>query len=240
MFRHKGKRRAYHHNRRLASMLSLIAGMVNITGVLLINTLTTNVTGHFAFFAEELILENYARAFAFLIYINFFLLGSFVSSLIVEFASIKKPQLSHVFPMFLEAGLLTIIGCLSYKEAGSNAFIACTLLFAMGVQNSLVTHVSQSLVRTTHLTGLFTDLGIELSQLLFYRKKHNLNSLSKSIYLKLFIISFFFVGSICGGFLFKVFHLKTLLFAAGLVLIALIYDSVRYKFYFYKRKLRFR
>ena len=40
----------------------------------------------------------------------------------------------------------------------------------MGLQNALVTKVSQSVVRTTHLTGLFTDLGIELSQLFFYRK----------------------------------------------------------------------
>lgn len=43
------------------------------------------------------------------------------------------------------------------------------MLFAMGIQNSLVTNISKSTVRTTHLTGLFTDLGIELSQLFFYK-----------------------------------------------------------------------
>jgi uncharacterized membrane protein YoaK (UPF0700 family) len=40
----------------------------------------------------------------------------------------------------------------------------------MGVQNSMVTQISNSIVRTTHLTGLFTDLGIELSQLFFIKK----------------------------------------------------------------------
>jgi uncharacterized membrane protein YoaK (UPF0700 family) len=44
------------------------------------------------------------------------------------------------------------------------------MLFAMGMQNAMVTKISQSIVRTTHLTGLFTDLGIELSQLFFYKK----------------------------------------------------------------------
>lgn len=43
--------------------------------------------------------------------------------------------------------------------------IAFYLLFAMGLQNALVTKISNATVRTTHLTGLFTDLGIELSQL---------------------------------------------------------------------------
>ena len=38
-------------------------------------------------------------------------------------------------------------------------------MFAMGLQNALVTKISNATVRTTHLTGLFTDLGIELSQL---------------------------------------------------------------------------
>ena len=52
MFRHKGKTRTFKHNLRLAALLSFIAGLVNITGVLFLNVLTTNVTGHFAFFAE--------------------------------------------------------------------------------------------------------------------------------------------------------------------------------------------
>jgi uncharacterized membrane protein YoaK (UPF0700 family) len=47
MFRHQGKNRTFIHNLRLATLLSFVAGIVNITGVLA-KTLTTNVTGHFA------------------------------------------------------------------------------------------------------------------------------------------------------------------------------------------------
>jgi uncharacterized membrane protein YoaK (UPF0700 family) len=108
----------------------------------------------------------------------------------------------------------------------------------MGLQNSLVTKVSQSVVRTTHLTGLFTDLGIELSQLLFYRKAGELVQLSKSISLKLTIIICFFSGCIAGGFFFSSLRLKTLLLAAGCVLIALFYDSILFHYYYIKRKLR--
>jgi uncharacterized membrane protein YoaK (UPF0700 family) len=38
------------------------------------------------------------------------------------------------------------------------------LCFAMGLQNSLVTRLSGAVVRTTHLTGVVTDLGIEAAR----------------------------------------------------------------------------
>jgi uncharacterized membrane protein YoaK (UPF0700 family) len=85
----------------------------------------------------------------------------------------------------------------------------------MGLQNALVTKISKSTVRTTHLTGLFTDLGIELSQLIFYRGPAESRKLSRSIYLRMTIILFFFLGCVMGGFLYHAYGLKALLFATG-------------------------
>lgn len=240
MFRHKGKSRTYIHNLRLASILSFIAGLVNIAGVLSVKTLTTNVTGHFAYFAEELVIGNYATAFAFLMFISFFLLGAFISNLLIEIVSRKKPRFSHTLPMVIEVIILIVVGLFGFRSEALNfsgQIIACALLMAMGIQNSLVTQVSQSTVRTTHLTGLFTDLGIELSQLFFYRKPAEILKLSRSIKLRLMIIAFFFIGCVIGGFMFKQYELRTLLFAAASLIIALFYDHIRYRFYFYKRKL---
>ena len=83
MFRHKGKGRTYIHNVRLASILSFVAGIVNITGVLSVKVLTTNVTGHFAFFSEDLSNKNYGLAVVYLFFILSFLLGAFVSNLLI-------------------------------------------------------------------------------------------------------------------------------------------------------------
>ena len=60
---------------------------------------------------------------------------------------------------------------------------AGSLLFAMGLQNSLVSLVSGSVVRTTHLTGTFTDLGIELAQLI-QKQKEDTVGLKKRIKLR--------------------------------------------------------
>jgi uncharacterized membrane protein YoaK (UPF0700 family) len=129
MFRHKGKSRTLEHNLKIATLLSFVAGVVNIVGFLAVKKLTTNVTGHFAFFGDNFIL------------------------------------------------------------AAPNV-LAYLLLFAMGLQNSLVTSISNATVRTTHLTGLFTDLGIELSQLFFYKLKEQRERLISSIKLRFTIISF--------------------------------------------------
>ncbi len=241
MFKHKGRNRTDIHNLRLASILSFVAGIVNITGVLSVKTLTTNVTGHFAYFSEELFLKNYQIAFTYLLFILFFLIGAFVSNFLIEIISRIRPSISYAVPMTIEIIILTIVGIFgsgSVLSSINGQIIACTLLFAMGLQNALVTKASQSVVRTTHLTGLFTDLGIELSQLFFYRKTFEAQQLKKSIWLKLAIIGCFFLGCIIGGFIFKSYELKALLVASVFLIIALFYDNILFHYYHLKRRVQ--
>ncbi|HEY0743191.1 MAG TPA: YoaK family protein [Chryseosolibacter sp.] len=236
MFR-QGKPRAFIHNLRLATMLSFVAGVVNISGVLAINTLTTNVTGHFAFFAEEFVIGDYSKALAFASYILFFLLGAFCCSLLVEFMLRRNARRSHAIPMLIEIGILVLVPIIMGQSSTGNNTIACALLFGMGLQNALVTKISQATVRTTHLTGLFTDLGIELSQLFFYKDQADKNKLARSIYLRIAIIGFFFVGCVIGGFGFSRLNVKTLFIAAAVLVAALAYDNLKLSFLHYKKKL---
>lgn len=241
MFRHRGKNRTYFHNLELASALSFIAGMVNIVGVLSVRVLTTNITGHFAFFSEEIFLGNHTNAFVYLVFILCFLAGAFCSSCIVEFSSSRKKLRPHLIPLLMEIIILGFVGISGFQELGipiSAHMAAGLLLFAMGAQNSLVTRVSQSIVRTTHLTGIFTDLGIELSKLFFREREGDHRQLKKNITLKLVIIACFFSGCMMGGFLYRMMDIKTLLVAAGLLLGIVRYDRLLYQYYALKRKLR--
>lgn len=239
MFRHKGKNRTSKHNLRIATLLSFVAGIVNITGVLSVKTLTTNVTGHFAFFAEEVTKSNYQAAIIFFIYTLFFLAGSFTANFLAELVSKKNPDLFHVAPITIEIAILISLGLFGMQtnfHLFDGKWTAFGLLFAMGIQNSVVTKISQSTVRTTHLTGLFTDLGIELSQLFFYKKTEERNALKTSIYLRLSIISFFFLGCFMGGFIYGFLMLKTLFIAVIFLFIALYYDYIRFHLITIKRK----
>lgn len=237
MFRHQGKTRTISHNKKIASLLSFVAGVVNVAGFISVQRLTTNVTGHFAVFIDEVFKLNFAQSLAFLLYIFFFFFGSFVSSMLVEIISRKHEQNIYVIPVVFETLILLTIAFFGQNLMVDHAsFIAYSLLFAMGLQNSLVTRISGAIVRTTHVTGLFTDLGIELSQLFFYKTIEKQDKLLATIRLRLRIISFFFFGGIIGGVFYT--HLKFYVFIipAAILIIGLMYDNIKFKLLVWKRK----
>jgi uncharacterized membrane protein YoaK (UPF0700 family) len=237
MFKHRGRQRTALHNRKIASLLSFVAGMVNVSGFFAVGHLTTNVTGHFAFFADEIAQNNYSYALVYLAFILSFLCGAFFSSLYTEAISKKYPRYRYSFPVGFEIAILTFIAQLPIAIIDHYPIeIACALLFAMGMQNALVTNISKSVVRTTHLTGLFTDLGIELSQLFFFKESSQQKRLKVSIKLRVIIIISFFIGGLIGGFGFPIFGLKTLLLASLFLLIGLFYDAVKFQLVTFNRR----
>ncbi|CAN5796225.1 YoaK family protein [soil metagenome] len=237
MFTHHGKTRTLSHNKKIASLLSFVAGIVNVAGFLSVQRLTTNVTGHFAFFVDEVFKLHFAESFVYFFYILFFLLGSFVSNLLVEIITRKNERLIYVIPAIIEIVILFTLAFIGHKLIADNPnLIAFSLLFAMGLQNSLVTRISDAVVRTTHLTGLFTDLGIELSQLFFHNAKEQKDNLISTIKLRLRIIACFFIGGITGGIFYSYFELYVLIIPAATLIIGLLYDNIKFKLLNWKRK----
>ena len=147
MFRHKGKNRTFIHNLRLATLLSFVAGIVNITGVLSFKTLTTNVTGHFAFFAEEVMRKDFAAAITFLVFTLFFLLGAFIANFISEFVAKTNPNLSHIFPISLEILL----------DCGNGSFEVANL------EKKSVRKVSESFAKSAKTTKLYGTISGEMT-----------------------------------------------------------------------------
>jgi uncharacterized membrane protein YoaK (UPF0700 family) len=230
MFRHKGKTRNLNHNIGIASLLSFVAGIVNVVGFLAVQKLTTNVTGHFAFMVKEAFLFHFNQALFYFIYIFFFLFGAFCSNFIIEITHKVTKKNIFVIPVLIEAILLLIIALLNFNYIVAHPnLIACFLLFSMGLQNSLVTTISNSVVRTTHLTGLFTDLGIEISQLFFYKTEEQRLKLFSSIKLRITIITTFFMGGILAALFYSSYKMKTLLIASLILIIGLFIDYINVK-----------
>lgn len=239
MFSHIGKTRTLKHNLRIASLLSFVAGIVNVAGFLSVQRLTTNVTGHFAFFVDEIFKFNLWEAFIYFLYIFFFFLGSFLSNVIVEIVSKINEKLIYIIPILIESLILFLVAFFGVFLIAKNPnLLAFSLLFAMGMQNSLVTTISNAMVRTTHLTGLFTDLGIELSQLFFYKKNDQKLKLFSSIKLRLTIISFFFIGGLLGGIFYATLQLNVLAIAGTILIIAIIKDKIRLSLLLYQRRIK--
>ena len=239
MFRHQGKSRTLKHNLRIATILSFVAGIVNVSGFLSFKQLTTNVTGHFALFINDVANFEFWKGTIYFLYIFSYLFGSFSSSFLIEKYRANKKLNVFVLPTIIECLILISIGLFSnFIEIKSPDSIVCLLLFAMGLQNSFVTKISNAVVRTTHLTGLFTDLGIDISQLFFPKLHPHREKLKANIKLRIFIISFFFIGGIIGGFLYSKLNLKlnTLIFGAVILLVSLFFDDLRYQIIKTRRK----
>lgn len=237
MFRHHGDNRTYRQNLQIASLLSFVAGMVNVVGFISLNVFTTNVTGHFANFVDEVFNLRWYQSFLFFLYIQFFFLGAFVSNTLVEIIDRRNAKNIFILPVALEISILATVAMLGiHIEKTHPNIIACLLLFSMGLQNSLVTKISNAIVRTTHLTGLFTDLGIELSQLFFYKEKEQRQRLFSNIRLRMYIITFFFLGGVTGGLLYSKMQFYSLLLPAVMLLTGLMYDSLKFRILKWRKK----
>lgn len=228
MLRHQGTKRTYGHNFKLASLLGIVAGFVNAAGFLGFSVLTTNVTGHAALFAEQVVLENWATARVIALWMFLFLAGAFISGLIITLIG-KNQRFSYAIPVFIEIAILCAVGVLgvTYNHTlAEKEVFAGSLLFAMGLQNSLVSQVSGSVVRTTHLTGTFTDLGIELAQIV-QKNKWSDTVLRSRIKLHAAIIFFFLFGVVTGAYLFRQLHFHVFFIPAAILVITLVYDVFR-------------
>ena len=228
MLRHTGHRRNYLHNLRLAALLSLTAGFVNGAGFLAFSVLTTNVTGHVALFAERMAKGDFRSARIIALWMFLFMLGAFICSLLINMAG-RNRRYTYVIPILTEISILIFVAIFGYKFDRTllkTELFAGSLLFAMGLQNAMVTMISGSVVRTTHLTGMFTDLGIELSSWLHSRNKDNL-LLKQKMLLRTIIICFFIAGGISGAYLFNSMAFNSFLIPSGILVIAMFYDIFR-------------
>ena len=83
---------------------------------------------------------------------------------------------------------------------------AAVLCFIMGLQNAMVTKISQAEVRTTHMTGVITDLGIELGKLLYVNRHPDMQPVRadrERLRVHAQLVISFLVGGIAGALGFK-------------------------------------
>ncbi|QDE71407.1 hypothetical protein BHS07_33515 [Myxococcus xanthus] len=157
-----GNRRAY---TLLSLLLAGVAGLVNTTGFVALGLHTSHMSGSMATLGESLASGNVALAWLAAQLLLSFVVGAVSASVLLE-ASRERPRGRHSSALLLEALTLGGIGVwLSYHPSPHEPTLMWGLAYAMGLQNALVTRVSGAVVRTTHVTGILTDIGIQVVRL---------------------------------------------------------------------------
>lgn len=211
----------------LASSTAFVAGIIDVVGVLAFLAFTSNITGHVANLAKNIVEQDFDEIMVFGIWLFMFLLGAFVSNFIVKSVQHTSYYRAHSIPIIIEIVVLLFVafyGNNFYRETKSEREVVIgALLFAMGLQNSLVSNITGGLVKSTHLTGLFTDLGSELADWMHPKTKKS-QEVKNKIYLRLTILGFFIFGGLAGGYFFNLYAFNVFYFVPVILLTILYYD----------------
>lgn len=151
----------------LAAYLAATAGYVNSGGYVMIGSFTSHVTGSVGRFANDLANGHIGAGVSAASLVLAFFLGAVLSSLVLDTPHLPVP-LRYCLALAVETAILLgfvfIAGLSRTRHPRLLDGMASLLCLAMGMQNGLVTRLSGAIVRTTHLTGIVTDLGIETAR----------------------------------------------------------------------------
>lgn len=211
-------------NRQLAWAMAFVAGAVNAGGFLAVSHYTSHVTGVVSSMADELAAGDLNTALAALAMMLSFLGGAFVCSTLISFGQRRRMRSRYALTLAVEAGLMLIFGFMGSRlqqEVQFSLPITVMLLcFIMGLHNAVTSIISGAAVRTTHLTGTVTDLGIELSRLAYVNvhQRHGRERIvanRQKLTLQLLILASFLAGGVAGALGFKHIGFKVTVPLAG-------------------------
>ncbi len=205
--------RTQQSNLHLGISLAFIAGAANAGGFLAVGEYTSHMTGMLSGMADNLALGNFKLFLAGLGSLLCFLSGAATSAILINWGRRSGLRGVYAYPLMLEAVLLLIFGLVGAKyneSAYEDISITIALLcFVMGLQNAMITKISNSEIRTTHVTGMMTDIGIELGKILYWNRSKDAPGYTKvaanlrKLRTHLWLVGAFFLGGLLGALGYK-------------------------------------
>ncbi|WP_439594568.1 YoaK family protein [Falsiroseomonas sp.] len=169
-------RRSEASDRHLAYALAFIAGAINAGGFFAVGHYTSHMSGIVSAVADHAALGQWVLVGAGLAAVLCFVLGAATSAWLINWGRRHDSTAQYALPLLLEGVLLAGLGLAGLAVEGGSAVgtmvtgAVALLCFIMGLQNATITKVSGARLRTTHVTGIVTDIGIELGKLGYWNR----------------------------------------------------------------------
>ncbi|MDX2131758.1 MAG: DUF1275 family protein [Planctomycetota bacterium] len=169
---------SFQQQARLAVTLAWVSGYTNLIAVLALGTAISHISGTTSMLGRDVVEGKWALAALAGFLLVTFLCGAVLSGLLTEHARRRGWESIYVTPMLVEAVLLGLFAIgVEVREGSVLTGPSGTYLLggiascAMGLQNATITRISNGVVRTTHVTGVLTDVGLEFAQLLSWPRE---------------------------------------------------------------------
>ncbi|HSP60935.1 MAG TPA: YoaK family protein [Ornithinimicrobium sp.] len=220
-----GPARSQRVNRHLAYHLAWTAGVLNSVGFVAVGFYTSHMTGITASVADHLVLGGWAVVAVGLLALVAFLLGAMACAVQFHWARRRERWHDRRFALVLltEALLVLLIGAVADLVPGPQRQwpLVAALGFVMGLQNALITKVSEATIRTTHVTGMVTDIGIELGKGLYRNRLDGASPVRadlERLHMHGALVGLFFLGGVMGALGYLASGVVVLLVPAALLL----------------------
>ena len=222
-----GRDRSETANWALGALLALTAGTVDVSGFLAYSQFTSHMSGLTATIAATLVTEGPRVMLRPLAVLFAFLGGAALCSILVNWSRRRDYESVFAVPLLLESVLLATIPCLTLLPVRAPAtLLLAVMALSMGLQNAAGAKISGAALRTTHVTGMVTDIGIELGRALYWNQSTRLEpvrSRARLLWLKTLLVALFLLGGVLAAFGYPKFGLRLLWpFALVLALITAI------------------
>ena len=205
-----------------AFLLAINAGMINVLGLItVLHQSVSHMTGNVSFLAMAVVDWDLHSILFLAIVTLCYVIGSFYSGWILGNSHFNIDR-RYGIPLSLVAFFILLSWLLLPYFPRYGLLWACT---AMGVQNAMVSHYKGAIIRTTHLSGVLTDLGLALGY-----KARGLKVERKRVILHLLIFFGFLIGGMLACLIHPYLHLNAFLLPAILSLgLSLVYWAVYFK-----------
>lgn len=200
-------------------VLAFNAGIVNSTALVGFTHLSvSHVTGNVTLFASAFVKQDFTSFGFICLALLSFLFGSVISGFVVGSNALASGR-RYGLALLIEAVCLAIsLGLYSYHSFWGQVFAA----MACGLQNSMVATYSGAVIRTTHLTGLTSDMGSAIGNWLAGREMNK-----KMLVFQAMIWYSFFGGGIVGAFLY--WHYRYLSLLLPIIIVSMLSALYHYK-----------
>ncbi|HET7394996.1 MAG TPA: YoaK family protein [Gammaproteobacteria bacterium] len=196
-------------------ILAAVAGLVNAIGLLGLQHPISHVTGNASLFATSLVRGDYDELRVTGLLAAMFLAGAVIGGFVIQQSTARLGR-RYGAALTIESALLFAAAFYLGRGTDSGMYLAAV---ACGLQNALVTTYSGAIVRTTHMTGVTTDIGIAIGHLL-----RGVSVAPRYFLLLGALLSGFVGGGILGAALFVHWHFAALLVPAAITgMVGLMY-----------------
>jgi uncharacterized membrane protein YoaK (UPF0700 family) len=190
-------------NRHLARYLTFMAGAANAGGFLAVHQYTSHMSGVVSAMAANLAVGEFHLVGIGLLALISFLSGSITTTVLIRIAREHRLRSQYALPLALES-LMFASFCLTVRHLREHNIAATIgiLCLSMGLQNAMITKLSGHVIRTTHLTGMVTDIGICCGRLLLPgigNKDIDRTQEIRTLRLLGSLVGLFFLGGVMGA-----------------------------------------